>query len=116
VISSLQAEEKKIIKDKSPDKKFALRLIHGEEGWETSIVELPSKKKIIDLEVVATSGNHERNGEGVAKDQVEAYKWRLLAARQGDEDAKHDTTILESKLKPEQIAEGQKRARDFMPR
>jgi hypothetical protein len=60
VISSLEAEEKEIIKDKSPDKKFALRLIHGEEGWDTSIVELPSKKKIIDLEVVATSGHHER--------------------------------------------------------
>jgi hypothetical protein len=60
VISSLQAEEKEIIKDKSPDKKFALRITHGEEGWDTSIVELPSKKKIIDLEVVATSGDHER--------------------------------------------------------
>jgi len=60
VISSLQAEEKEIIKDKSPDKKFALRLIHGGEGWDTSIVELASKKKIIDLEVVATSGDHER--------------------------------------------------------
>lgn len=57
-IQTLKAEE--IIKDKSPDGKFALRLIHGEEGWETSIVELPSKKKIIDLEVVTTSGDHER--------------------------------------------------------
>jgi hypothetical protein len=58
VASLLNAEE--IMKNKSPDGKFALRLIHGEEGWETSIVELPSKKKIIDLEVVATSGDHER--------------------------------------------------------
>ena len=56
--SSLNAAE--MIKNKSPDGKFALRLIHGEEGWETSIVELPSKKKIIDIEVVATSGDHER--------------------------------------------------------
>jgi hypothetical protein len=31
VISSLQAEEKEIIKDKSPDKKFALRMTHGEQ-------------------------------------------------------------------------------------
>ena len=46
----------------------------------------------------------------------EAYKWLLLAARQGDEDAKKNMTELESKLTPEQIAEGQKRARDFMPR
>jgi len=58
VVWSLDGEE--MIKGKSPDGKFALRLIHGEEGWETSIVELPSKKKIIDLEVVATSGDHER--------------------------------------------------------
>ena len=55
-------------------------------------------------------------GEGVAKDQVEAYKWLLLAARQGDEDAKKSITALESTLTPEQIAEGQKRAREFKPR
>ena len=54
-------------------------------------------------------------GEGVAKDYVEAYKWLLLAARQGDEDAKKNITMLESKLTPEQIAEGQKLARDFKP-
>src|SRR6266567_7156382 len=46
-------------------------------------------------------------GEGVAEDLVEAYKWLLLAARQGDEDAKKNMTELESKLTPEQIAEGQ---------
>jgi len=75
VISSLQAEEKEIIKDKSPDKKFALRLIHGEEGWDTSIVALPSKKKIIDLEVVATSGDHERRAWVARVDtfQIEDY-------------------------------------------
>ncbi len=56
------------------------------------------------------------NGNGVAKDWVEAYRWLLLAARQGDEDAKKNLTALERKLTPEQIAEGQKRARDFMPR
>ena len=56
-------------------------------------------------------------GTGVAEDSVEAYKWLLLAARQGDEDAKNYTTWMESKqLKPEQIAQGQKRAREFKPR
>jgi TPR repeat protein len=54
--------------------------------------------------------------EGVAKDWVEAYKWLLLAARQGHEDAKKNIAMLESKLTPDQIAEGQKRARDFKPR
>ena len=56
------------------------------------------------------------NGDGVAKDWVEAYKWLLLPARQGNEDAKKNMTVLESKLTPEQIAEGQKRAREFKPR
>jgi hypothetical protein len=56
------------------------------------------------------------NGEGVAKDYAEAYKWLLLAARQGDEVAKKNITVLKSKLTPEQIAKGQKLARDFVPR
>ena len=56
------------------------------------------------------------NGDGVAKDWVEAYGWLLLAARQGDEDAKKNITELDSKLTPEQIAEGQRRAREFKPR
>jgi hypothetical protein len=75
VVSLLQAEEKVIIKDKSPDKKFALRMTHGEEGWDTSIAELPSKKKIIDLEVVATSGDHERRAWVASVDtfQIEDY-------------------------------------------
>jgi uncharacterized protein len=55
-------------------------------------------------------------GTGVAKDYVEAYKWRLLAARQGFEDAKRAMAMLENKMTPEQIAEGQKLARNFKPR
>ena len=60
VISSLQAEEKEIIKDKSPDKKFALRMTHGEEGWDTEIIETATKKKVIDLESVAVDGDKDR--------------------------------------------------------
>ena len=56
-------------------------------------------------------------GDGVAEDWVEAYKWLLLAARQGHEAPKEHMTLLESKLlTPEQIAQGQKRAREFKPR
>jgi TPR repeat protein len=55
-------------------------------------------------------------GLGVAEDVVEGYKWLLLGARQGDEDAKKIMTVLESALRPEQIAKGQTRARDFKPR
>jgi TPR repeat protein len=56
------------------------------------------------------------SGEGVAKDEVEAYKWWLLAAGQGNDDAKHNMTIVENKMTREQIAEGQRLARDFKPR
>ena len=53
-------------------------------------------------------------GEGVAEDWVEAYKWLLLAARQGHKAPKEHMTWLESKLlTPDQIAQGQKRAREF---
>jgi serine protease Do len=55
-------------------------------------------------------------GRGVAKDYVESYKWTLLAAGQGDKDAKKIMTILENTMSREQIAEGQKLARNFKPR
>ncbi len=54
----LKAEE--IIKDKSPDKRFALRMTHSEEGWDTEIIETATKKKVIDLESVALSGDKDR--------------------------------------------------------
>src|SRR5205823_6740793 len=57
-VSSLQAKD--VIKDKSPDGKFALRLTHGEEGWDTAIIETGTKKKVIDLESVAVSGDKDR--------------------------------------------------------
>jgi hypothetical protein len=55
-------------------------------------------------------------GRGVAKDYVEAYKWRLLAAAQGDEFSKEAVPALERVMTREQIAEGQKLAREFKPR
>src|SRR5437764_2789869 len=57
-VASLQAEE--IIKDKSPDGTFALRMTHGKEGWDTEIIETGTKKKVIDLESLAASGAKER--------------------------------------------------------
>jgi S1-C subfamily serine protease len=56
------------------------------------------------------------SGEGVTKDYVEGYKWALLAAGQGDEYAKKNISLVESRLTPEQIAEGQRLARNFKPR
>jgi hypothetical protein len=51
---------REVIKDKSPDGKFALRLTPGEKGWETAIIDAQTKKKIVDLESVAISGDKER--------------------------------------------------------
>ena len=55
-------------------------------------------------------------GQGVAKDYVEGYKWILLAAGQGNEPAKKAMSTLEDMMTREQIAEGQKLARNFRPR
>ena len=57
-VPSLKAQE--IIKDKSPDGKFALRMTHGKEGWDTEIIETATKKKVINLESVAVSGDKDR--------------------------------------------------------
>ncbi len=56
------------------------------------------------------------SGQGVAKDYAESYKWMLLASGQGDKDAKEFATILENNMSREQIAEGQRLARNFKPR
>ena len=55
-------------------------------------------------------------GEGVAKYEVEAYKWDLLAAAQGDSQAKHNASMLELMLSQEQIVEGKRRAQDWLER
>ncbi len=55
-------------------------------------------------------------GEGVPKDYVESYKWLLLAAAQGDERSTKTMPLLETLMSREQIAEGQKLAREFTPR
>ena len=55
--------------------------------------------------------------EAGTEDWAEVYKWLSLAGSQGHEGAKNFMTVLESKLMtPKQIAEGQKRAREFKPR
>ena len=58
-------------------------------------------------------------GKGVPQDYVEAYKWFNLAAAQDDPNApdiKVNLSAAERFMTPEQIAEGQRRAREFKPR
>ena len=56
------------------------------------------------------------NGNGVPKNFVESYKWLLLAAAQENEFAKKQVFALERNMTREQMAEGQKFAREFKPR
>jgi hypothetical protein len=46
-LASLEAKD--IIRDKSPDGKFALRIRKG-EGWEAASIEVRTKKTVVDLE------------------------------------------------------------------
>ncbi len=55
------------------------------------------------------------NGDGVPKDMVEDYKWKLLAGAHGHGKAKERIVILEKLMTASQRAEGQKLARDFKP-
>jgi TPR repeat protein len=67
-----------------------------------------------DAEAQVILGLCYENGRGVAKYEVEAYKWDLLAAAQGDTKAKRNASLLELMLLPEQIAEGKRRAQDWL--
>jgi len=49
LVPSLEAKD--VIKDKSPDGQFALRIHKGEEGWEAAIVDVRTKKSVVDLDV-----------------------------------------------------------------
>ncbi len=58
-------------------------------------------------------------GRGVDKDYLEAYKWLNLAVAKGDagaDDVRMNLAAAERYLTPEQIAEGQRLAREFRPR
>ena len=46
------------------------------------------------------------NGEGVPQDHVQAYKWLVLAAAQGDENPTEFRDKLAEKMTPSQIQEG----------
>ncbi len=54
------------------------------------------------------------NGQGVPLDDVLAYMWFNLAAAQGHENAKESRDRVASKMTPDQIAEAQRMAREWM--
>src|ERR1035437_4085635 len=55
-------------------------------------------------------------GDGILLDYAEAVKWNALAAAQGNEDAVNMWNyVLKEKIPTDQIAEGQRRAHEFVP-
>ena len=54
-------------------------------------------------------------GEGVAVNDVQAYKWLNLAAAQGNENAKTGKGFVEKEMTREQIAEAQRLSTEWKP-
>ena len=53
------------------------------------------------------------NGQGVAKDYVEAYAWYNISAAIGSEMGATNRDNLERKMTPQQIADVQKRTKEL---
>ena len=58
-------------------------------------------------------GEMYRKGEGVSKNEVEAYAWFLFAKPNGDEVTSKMVSTLEKRLTAEQIEKGQARAAEL---
>ena len=53
------------------------------------------------------------NGQGVAQDYLQAYKWCSLASIQGDENARRNLPFFKLEMTSEQIAEAERLVREF---
>lgn len=53
-------------------------------------------------------------GQGVKVDLVEAHKWFNLAAMRGNADARDCRATLAQEMRPEEIAEAQRQAREWL--
>lgn len=54
------------------------------------------------------------NGRGVPQDLIRAYKWFNIAEANGYEDRRKSRDIAEKRMTPDQIAEAQRLAREWM--
>jgi hypothetical protein len=55
------------------------------------------------------------SGQGVKRDLVQAYKWLNICAAKGNSGCVTQRDLISKKLKPGQVAEGQRLATDFKP-
>jgi TPR repeat protein len=81
---------------------------------DTPLADLRAKAESGDATAQSQLGLRYERGDGVAKYEVEALKWHLVAAAQGDPKAKLNASVLELLLLPEEIAEGKRRAQDWL--
>ena len=55
-----------------------------------------------------------RDGQGVEKDEAEAYMWYALSAAGGVDAARGAMQVLAARMKPEQVVEAEKRAKEWI--
>jgi uncharacterized protein len=55
------------------------------------------------------------SGQGLKRDLVQAYKWLNICAAKGNSGCVTQRDLIAKKLKPGQVAEGQRLATDFKP-
>ena len=55
-------------------------------------------------------------GRSVPQDYVQAYRWYTLAAAKGLKEAVKGRDLLEKRMTPAQLAEAQRRAREWKPK
>ena len=83
----------------------------GRGKYETALKEFRLLAEQGHTEAQMNLGIMYSQGQGVPKDDVQAYGWYTLAAGQGDDLATKFQTLLEKSMTPDQNAEAQQLAR-----
>ena len=90
----------------------------GVEAWsrgkyETALKEFRPLAEQGHTEARLNLGIMYSQGQGVSKDDVQAYKWYTLAAGQGDDLAENFKDHLEKSMSLDELAEAQRLAREW---
>ena len=89
--------------------------LKAEKGDAKALAELRVRAEKGEASAQFNLGLMYATGQGVAKDEGEAYKWYLLSGAQGTEFAKKAIPLIERDLTAAQRAEGQRLAREWKP-
>ena len=99
-LTPIETAESQLIESKAADLLVARALAAAAQG---------DMSAYFDLGVVYSTGSH-----GVASDLVEAHKWFNIAASQGHEDASYCRADVADEMTAREIAEAQRRARQWL--